>query len=90
MRAAWFHKPSSRCFSQRLSVRTCEDSPSLSFGRFVVAFLPALFDDSLLEERMDNDSPVLMEQANDFAEVQLFVEEEVANLDGVGALAVKT
>ena len=57
-------------------------------GGFFPGFLPAFLDDALREQGVDYPSPVVMEQANDVAHVQLLVDKEVANLDRMGALEI--
>ena len=70
------------------SVRTSKDSARFSFRPFFPRFLSALLDDSLLEQRMDHASSIVLEQANDVAEVQLVVEKQMADLNGMRALEV--
>ena len=69
-------------------IRTSEDPARLSFRLFFPRFLPTFLDGSLLEQRMDHASSIVVEQANDVAEVQLVVEKQMADLNGMRALEV--
>jgi hypothetical protein len=55
-------------------------------GSFLGFFLRSSMTPSA--SRLDYPSPVVMEQANDVAHVQLLVDKEVANLDRMGALEI--
>ena len=57
--------------------------PSFSLGRQVAQLLPALLDDAMLKQRVDHPSSIVIEHADDVAQLELFVEKEFADLDGM-------
>ena len=69
--------------ASRPLVQRSGELPSFSPGRQVFQLHPALLDDAMLKERVDHPSSVVLEHADDVAQVELFVEEEFANLDGM-------
>lgn len=87
----WFHQPPERSPSMGVPTETPIVSPLSVWtgeGGFFPGLLPAFLDDALREQGVDYPSPVVMEQANDVAHVQLLVDKEVANLDRMGALEI--